>query len=134
MRLVPLEFNVWLDRARAGRFDAVIGGWQVDLSPSGISGQWGTGANSNYGKYSDPVFDSLVARASVTTDHAAALVLWHQALQVINDDAPAVWLFSPKTLAGVSNRIDNVTIRPDEWWATLWTWRAGRREAVGGGE
>jgi peptide/nickel transport system substrate-binding protein len=133
MRLVPLEFNVWLDRARAGRFDAVIGGWQVDLSPSGISGQWGTGANSNYGKYSDPVFDSLVARASVTTDHAAALVLWHQALQVINDDAPAVWLFSPKTLAGVSNRIDNVTIRPDEWWATLWTWRAGRREAVGGG-
>jgi peptide/nickel transport system substrate-binding protein len=135
VRLVPLEFNVWLDRARAGRFDAIIGGWQVDLSPSSISGLWGTSAigGSNYGRYSSAAFDSLVARASVAANHDSALVLWHEAFQVINDDAPAVWLFSPKMLAGVSNRLENVTLRPDEWWATLWTWRGGRREVVGGG-
>jgi ABC-type transport system substrate-binding protein len=52
-------------------------------------------------------------------------------MATINDDAPAIWLFSPKTVAGVSTRLENVTLRPDEWWATLWTWRAGRR---GGGE
>ena len=135
VRLAPLEFNVWLDRARAGRFDAILGGWQVDLSPSGIGGLWGTDAigGLNYDGYSSPQFDSLVAQASVTANHDSALALWHEALDVINNDAPAVWLFSPKAIAGVSNRLQDVTLRPDEWWATLWTWRAGRRREAGGG-
>jgi peptide/nickel transport system substrate-binding protein len=136
VRLVPLEFNVWMDRARAGRFDAMLGAWQVDLSPAGLRELWGSQGigSSNYGAYASAPFDSLVARATVTADPTASRGLWHEAIQVINDDAPAVWLFSPKTLAGVDRRLENVTLRPDEWWATLWTWRAGRRQVAGAGE
>jgi len=135
VQLVPLEFNVWLDRARTGRFDAILGAWQVDLTPGSLRELWGREGigGSNYGAYASAAFDSLVALATVAADPAAGRGLWHQALQVINDDAPAVWLFSPKTLAGVSGRLENVTLRADEWWATLWTWRAGRRPAAGGG-
>lgn len=135
VRLVPLEFNVWLDRARAGRFDAIMGAWQIDLSPTGLRELWGSDGigGSNYGAYTSAAFDSLVAQAALTADPAVGRALWHRAIRVINDDAPAVWLFSPKTLAGVNRRVGNVTLRPDEWWATLWTWTAGRSHATGGG-
>jgi peptide/nickel transport system substrate-binding protein len=130
VRLVPLEANVWMDRARTGQFDAMLGAWQVDLPPGGLRELWGSGGigGSNYGSYASAEFDSLVALATVTSDRDTARGLWHQALQIINDDAPAVWLFSPKTIAGVNRRLENVTLRPDEWWATLWTWTSGRRK------
>ena len=129
VQLVPLEFNAWIDRARAGRFDAMIGAWQINLPPAGMRELWGGGGigGSNYGAYASAAFDSLVALATVTADRNAALGLWHEAIRIINDDAPAVWLFSPKTIAGVNRRLGNVTLRADEWWATLWTWTAGRR-------
>jgi len=136
LRLAPLEFNVWMDRARTGRFDAILGAWQIDLPPAGMRELWGSAGigGSNYGSYASPTFDSLVATAIATADRAKARTLWHEAITVINNDAPAVWLFSPKTIAGVSRRLENVTLRPDEWWATLWTWQAGRREEQGGGK
>jgi peptide/nickel transport system substrate-binding protein len=129
VRLTPIEFNVWLDRARAGRYDAIIGAWQIDLPPSGLRELWGSAGigGSNYGRYTSPTFDSLIARAGSATDRTEARRLWHQAIDTINQDAPAVWLFTPTMLAGLSRRIEHVTIRPDEWWATLWTWKAGRR-------
>jgi peptide/nickel transport system substrate-binding protein len=130
IKLTPIELNVWLDRARTGRFDALIGAWQIDLPPSGLRELWGSAdiGASNYDRYASPVFDSLIARAGAVSDPTVARRLWHQAIDTINQDAPAVWLFSPTMFAGLSRRIENVTIRPDEWWATLWTWRAGRRE------
>jgi peptide/nickel transport system substrate-binding protein len=136
LRLQPLEFNVWMDRARAGRFDALIGGWQLDLSPGAMREEWGSEGIgiSNYGAYTSAAFDSLVAGAVRAPNREAARGLWHQAVATINDDAPAVWLFSPKTVAGVSTRLENVTLRPDEWWATLWTWKAGRRQEPGDGQ
>jgi peptide/nickel transport system substrate-binding protein len=135
LQLRPLEFNVWMDRARAGQFDAVLGAWQIDLPPAGMRELWGTAGIgvSNYGAYASATFDSLVAAALATQDRARARLLWHEAIATINDDAPAVWLFSPKTVAGVSGRLENVTLRPVEWWATLWTWKAGRRPVPGGG-
>jgi peptide/nickel transport system substrate-binding protein len=129
LKITPIELNVWLDRARAGRFDAMIGGWQIDLPPSGLRELWGSAGigGSNYSHYVNPAFDSLITRAGAVTDPIEARRLWHEAIDVINQDAPAVWLFSPTMFAGLSRRLENVTIRPDEWWATLWTWRAGRR-------
>lgn len=132
VRLVPLELNAMLERARAGRVDAIMGGWQINLVPSGMRELWtsaGVGG-LNYGGYVSPAFDAKVDEAAAATDLAVARALWHEAIGIINDDAPAVWLFAPSTVAGVSRRLANVTIRPDEWWATLWTWTAGRR---GGG-
>lgn len=131
VRLSPMELNAMLDRARGRRFDAMLGGWQINLVPSGMRELW-TGAGiggANYGAYANPAFDARVDEAAAATDPATARRLWHEAIAIINDDAPAVWLFAPTTVAAVSARMGNVTVRPDEWWATLWTWTAGRREA-----
>jgi len=73
LRLRPLEFNVWMDRARTGQFDAIIGAWQIDLPPGAMRELWGRDGigGSNYGAYASQVFDSLVA-AAVTTPDAPA--------------------------------------------------------------
>jgi peptide/nickel transport system substrate-binding protein len=136
MRLTPMEPNALLERARAGRFDAMIGGWQISLGPTTLRELWSSGAigTSNFGSYAQPAFDARVEEAAAATDLAAARRLWHEAISIINDDAPAVWLFAPFTIAGAHRRLDNVTVRPDEWWATMWTWSAGRRQGGGGSD
>jgi peptide/nickel transport system substrate-binding protein len=122
---VELEFNTFNERTRAGRFDAIMGALAIDPVPSGIRQLWtaaGVGG-TNYGAYVNPTFDSLVTSAIETREQAAARRLWHRALETINDDAPAVWLFTPSLGAAVNARVWNVTIRPDLWSAFLWEWR-----------
>jgi oligopeptide transport system substrate-binding protein len=119
-----------LERARAGRQDAILGGWQINIVPTGMRELWtsvGIGG-LNYGVYASPAFDAKVEEAAAATELATARRLWHEAIAIINDDAPAVWLFAPTTVAGINQRLGNVTIRADEWWATLWTWTAGSRQ------
>lgn len=125
MEIRPLENTTFTARGSAGNFDAMIGGWQIDPVPSAMRQFWTTSAigGSNYGAYSDPRFDSLVAAAMAARTQTAAQPLWNEAIRVINDDVPAVWLMTPSLVAAVSDRFENVSIRPDDWSATLWTWR-----------
>jgi len=119
------EFNVFMSRAAAGRFDAYFGMWAQDPSPASILETWtaaGLG-HSNFGSYASPAFDSLVHAAVRAPDPAAARGRWRAALSRINADAPALWLLAPTGVAGVHRRFDNVSIRPDQWTADLWTWR-----------
>lgn len=125
VRLVPLDPNTMTERAAQGRFQAMIGGWQVNLVPDAMRELWGSSGVgvSNYGRYASPRFDSLVHAASSAMDPVQARRTWHEALAEINNDAPAIWLFSPQLAAGVSNTIENVTIIPDNWATTLRLWR-----------
>jgi len=124
VRLVSVEFNVWLARMDEGRFDASLGAWLVDAPPSGMRQFWtsdGIGV-SNHGWYQSAVFDSLFRLAVAADDPVEAAEIWDNAISVINEDAPAIWLFTPTMVAGVNRRFGNVTIRPDLWAATLWRW------------
>jgi len=44
------------------------------------------------------------------------------ALAVINDDAPAIWLYEPRKILGVHRRIRTAEMRPDSWWFDLADW------------
>lgn len=132
VQLHPTELNTVGSRAAAGQFDAMLGGWLIDPVPSAMRQFWTTAAigGDNFGGYSDPRFDSLVAAASAARTQAAARPLWDEAMRVINDDVPAVWLYTPTMVAAVSDRFENVTIRPDNWAVTLWTWRIAPDRAL----
>ncbi len=125
VRITPVEFNAFVDRGGQGRFDAMVGMWGTDVTPSAIRELWSSAAigGFNYGEYRSAAFDSLLQAAATEWDAGRAQALWGEAMTVINEDAPGVWLFTPTTIAGVHERFDNVTIRSDQWAATLWTWR-----------
>lgn len=122
-----VENNLMGERARSGRFDALIQAWLTDPSPAASVPQTWTRqgfGQQNYGRYFNAAFERAVDRASLSAGTPAAVkAAWQEALTIINDDAPAVWLFAPANNAAVHRRVANVQIRPDSWWALAWTWR-----------
>jgi peptide/nickel transport system substrate-binding protein len=126
VQLDEVDFSLFTERARAGRFDAVLDAWSTDPTPtSGIAQGWtraGFGG-SNHGRYENPAFERLVDRAVAAANRADAKRAWRAAIEVLNQDAPAVFLFAPGNVAAVDRRVTDVTIRPDSWLALLYTWR-----------
>jgi peptide/nickel transport system substrate-binding protein len=126
VQIDEVEFSVFSQRARAGQFDALLQTWNTDPTPSsGINQTWTQGGigRSNYLRYASPAFDRLVEEASSTFDRAQAKRTWRAALELINQDAPAVFLYALENVAAVDRRVANVTIRPDSWWALVRQWR-----------
>jgi len=78
---------------------------------------------SNYLHYVNPAFDRAVDQARSVFNFPLARRQWRAALDMLNQDAPAVFLFATTNVAAVHGRIENVTIHPDSWWATVRTWR-----------
>jgi ABC-type transport system substrate-binding protein len=122
-----LEQNVNLARMTARDYDLFIGLWSTDPSPAGIKQAWGTEGSrtkdgANYGSYESPVFDALVDSGTAATDPARQRAYFKRAYQTIIDDAPAIWLYMPPTVAGIHKRIRTAAMRPDGWWSQLADW------------
>lgn len=125
LRIQPVEFTVMERRTVAGDFDAAFVSRTIDPSPAALLQFWTPGAGSNIGRYSSPAFDSLAGAAARAPTRAEAAPLWHGALERLNDDAPAIFVFSPRNNAAIGTRLEHVTIRPDSWLATVTEWRMG---------
>jgi peptide/nickel transport system substrate-binding protein len=123
IRLV--DFPVMQQSIGAGTFDAFVGAWLDEPSPRGLADQWSRSGWSalNYGHYSNPVVDSLLAAAGRATDPAEAGRLYRVVLDTLNADAPAMFLFAPTSIAAVSRRLEEVTINPYSWLSGLPRWR-----------
>ncbi len=124
-QLAGLELNSLLATIPTGKFDVYFGFYGQDPTPSSIRGNWGTVGigGGNFGSYSNPRVDDLMDRAIATFDPEESRSLWYQALEEMVADAPAIFLYSPKSVLAVHRRFENVTVRPDQWAATMWTWQ-----------
>ncbi|HYX82595.1 MAG TPA: ABC transporter substrate-binding protein [Gemmatimonadales bacterium] len=121
-----LEPSVVQQRLGAGNFDATLQSRSNDPSPgSGLTQTWSRAGfgGSNFGRYSNPEFERVVDRAISAASPDQARALWRGALEMINADAPALFLYSLDNVAAVHKRVDNVQFRADSWAALLRTWR-----------
>ena len=129
--VTSVDFPVFQQRLRTGRFESFVGAWLDEPSPKGLGPQWtaaGIG-NLNYCRYRSPAFDSLFRRATEFRGTAAAArSVWREAFDTLNADVPAIWLYTPTNVAGASKRIAGLRIDPYSWLATLTSWRLGGAE------
>lgn len=130
-----VEFTAFLDRVRNGRFDSWLGTWVTDASPGGIRQTWtSAGARGqdgqNFQKYMNPAFDVLVDSALASTSQERRRSYFQRAYQTIVEDAPAIWLAEPITVAGVHKRIRVEGIRPDAWWAGIDRWQIPQEQRI----
>ena len=127
VQLDEVDFSLFLARAQAGQFDALLHASSTDATPSAVVPQTWTRAGlgrSNYLRYVNPAFDRLVNRTvESAANRAAARRAWRSAIEILNQDAPAIFLFAPDNVAAVDRRVTGVAIRPDSWLALLRTWR-----------
>ncbi len=125
MRIREVEMTSHSDQTQAGRFDASYMGFSQDPKPlNSLVGLWGSDGANNYGQYTNPRFDSLLAATASGTDADQTRRTWIGALGVIQSDWPAVWMVAPSIVSAVHIRFENVVVRPDQnWGATIWRWR-----------
>jgi peptide/nickel transport system substrate-binding protein len=125
--VTAVDFAVFQERLGQGRFDSYIGAWLDEPSPRGLADQWSRQgwAAINYGRYANPAFDSLLARASRVSGVRESRTLYDAAMGIINADAPAIFLYAPANVAVVARRMEGIEIDPYSWASGLKEWKAG---------
>jgi peptide/nickel transport system substrate-binding protein len=122
--VTAVDFPVFQERIGKGQFDTYIGAYLDQPSARGLADGWTRAgwAGLNYGRYANPVFDSLLDRAGRLSDPAAAKALYRVALDTLNADAPALFLYAPHTVAAVRRTFGGVRINPYSWISGIPDW------------
>jgi peptide/nickel transport system substrate-binding protein len=123
--VTTVDFPVFQERLAKGRFDSYIGAYLDEPSPRGLADQWSRAGWGvlNYGHYANPVFDSLLSAASQDGDPATAKRRWREAMDTLNADAPAIFLYALANRAAVQQRLAGVKLDPYSWISGLSGWR-----------
>jgi peptide/nickel transport system substrate-binding protein len=123
--ITTADFAVFQERLAKGRFDAYMGAYLDEPSPRGLKDQWTRAgwAALNYGRYANSAFDSLLADASRASDVTKARRLWREAMDTLNADVPALFLYAPAHAAAIPKTFGTVVIDPYSWLHTLPEWR-----------
>ena len=124
--VTTVDFPVFQERLAKGRFDSYIGAYLDEPSPRGLADQWTRAgwAALNYGHYANPVFDSLFTAASREGDVGRAKRKWGEAMDTLNADVPAIFLYALTNVAAVNRRLEDVEIDPYSWVSGLPAWKA----------
>ncbi len=117
------DFAVFQERLGQGKFDGYIGAWLDEPTPRGLADQWSRSGAINYGRYANPAFDSLLASAGREPGIEKASALYREAMEILNADAPAIFLYAPTNTAVAARRVENVEINPYSWASGLREWR-----------
>jgi len=131
--VTTLEFPVFQERLAKGRFDSYIGAYLDEPSPRSLADQWSRAGWGvlNYGRYGNRAFDSLLGRARRETDVPTAKRRWREAMDTLNADAPAIFLYALANRAAVQRRLENVKLDPYSWLSGLPEWRIDPKRALG---
>jgi peptide/nickel transport system substrate-binding protein len=122
----PLEFKVFVDRNLNHNFDAYVGNWRVGTKVE-LKSIFHSSAipdrGNNVVSYANPQLDELIDQARSLEDFLKQKPLWEKAQVIIHNDQPYSFLFEPKRINGINNRIKGVKlgvtdtfINLHEWW------------------
>jgi len=122
--VTAVDFPVFEERIRHGKFDTYIGAYLDEPSPRGIADQFGRAGwdQLNYGRYANPAFDSLLAQAGRERSVTGGRRLYQEALDTLNADAPALFLYAPSNVAAIRHTLAGVRLNPYSWLADLPEW------------
>ncbi len=114
LQIVPVEYSTLLDVQKRGSFELLQLGWSGRIDPDGNTSRFlSTRASANYGGYSSPEFDDLIARAARTTDTAARAELYGRATAVIQRDNPIVYTYRLRSLTVHSAQVAGIEVYSD---------------------
>ena len=125
--LDEVEFTAFSTRLQARDFDAALGNFHLGASAAAVKETWTSSAAQvpgglNYGSYKNLTFDALIDSATSSLDPEVSRTFYTKAYATAVADAPAIWLYEPRTVLGIHRRIHTKGIRPDAWWGSLADW------------
>jgi len=113
-----------------GDYDIAVFSWIMTSFPYGGALQlWSTGQGNNFGHYSNPDVDRLIAAAASSTDASIAKEELTQADRRMTRDAYVLPLYQKPTFLALDNNVANVRDNPSldgpPYNAAQWGFRAG---------
>ena len=91
MTLENVEFQVKLDREKAGDYTVSRGGWVGDyVDPMTFIDLWVTDGPYNDADWSNPEYDKLVQLAKTTMDQEVRMQAMHDAEKILMDEMPII--------------------------------------------
>ncbi|MFH1362441.1 MAG: peptide-binding protein [bacterium] len=92
-------------------FDAILMGWSLGLDPDGYSiwhsSQYPKGFN--FIEYNNPEADKLIEQGRLTMDKQERKKVYAKLFKIIADDQPYIFLWYPKAVAGVRERVGGLS-------------------------
>jgi oligopeptide transport system substrate-binding protein len=107
IKLVNMEWKVYLEQTRQGRFDIARAGWIGDyVDPNTFLDLWITGGGNNRAGWASPAYDTLIARAAATRDPSARLEIFKEAESLLMQAMPImpIYFYRSKSLIQPSVR------------------------------
>ena len=118
VEIEAIEWSAYLRELRRGELQMYAAGWIADYpDPENFVGKlFASDSRLNHGGYSNAEVDALLAEAATLQDQEARYRLYHQAEQLIIDDAPVIptfWFINHYLVREcVQNWVDPGTIVP----------------------
>ncbi|MBP2652259.1 MAG: ABC-type transporter, periplasmic subunit [Firmicutes bacterium] len=89
------EWKVFLGTRKSGDYQVARAGWNADYTDPMTFGDYLlTGGGNNYGRYSNPAYDKLIATAQSTNDQAVRMQAMHDADKIAMDDMAIAPIYS----------------------------------------
>jgi peptide/nickel transport system substrate-binding protein len=109
-----MEFGAGLAAVRRGDFAVTLGGWSglLDTDSNSWSFLHSDGA-LNMARYGNATVDAKLDAARATSDLAARRELYAAVWRQVNQDLPLIYLWTPRNIAGVSNKVAGFTLLAD---------------------
>ena len=127
LKLSRLEFSQMISQIDDWNFDAMVGGWGLDINgdPSQLWSSAGADEkkSSNFIGYKNAQADALMAQARLEYDDDKRAAIYRQLHKIIHDDYPVCFMFNPRVILLTSDRFQNIKFfapRPcfdiSTWW------------------
>lgn len=108
----PLEAAVFQERVFKKNFEAECAGWSTGADPYLEKNIFGTGEGRNFGSYSNPKVDELLAQAEKEFSRERRAELYGQIHKIIYDDQPYLFLYNRHSLYGFSKKLRGYRFSP----------------------
>jgi ABC-type transport system substrate-binding protein len=114
IKISPVEYSSLLDEQDRGNFEILQLGWSGRIDPdANITNFVGTGGSQNVGGSSNPELDAVLDKARQSTDVAERKQLYGQAVTLLQDQNPLIYLYRQANLTAFSNKVKGVQVYPD---------------------
>ena len=127
-----LEWTILVSDSTKKEFEGILMGWVADLKVD-MTTLWHSESISdkfNFVSYSNPEFDRLNDAAVMEMDEEKARQMWWRAQEMIVEDQPYTFVYTPKRINFVHKRFQNVQMETVGWHFNLSQWWVPREQQV----
>lgn len=110
------EWGTYMSAFKGGKFDIVVGQWIGFTGPDMLKFVFHSSnippKGGNRIGYNSPVFDKVIDAATVETDSAKRIVLYKEAMSLVNDDYAYINLWHPNIIWVGNKCLKNIELEP----------------------